>query len=252
MSVSADRGGHGQDGLSGRRARRAGSRCDWCHPSRAYDRGGPGDAPVVLDATAMLRAAGYRVVDSRTRDSSLARLRPGNVTNGIFTVRGRRRNLVARDLCADLAKASILIGVYFNAGAPQGSGSLTLYDRARPSGRPTGVSRRWYSAPCSLPCARMAGPSRATAFTATSAMAAAHSGGPRALRALILRPPKSRDLATPAGCPGRIEPLFITDPGEGSIASSRTGSTRSHAVSQPQSSSTSPARQQLIAPLSLE
>jgi N-acetylmuramoyl-L-alanine amidase len=181
--------------------------------------------PVVLDTTALLRAAGYRVVDSRTRDSSVVRLRPGDVANGIFTPRGRHRNLVARDVCADLAKASILIGVYFNAGAPQNSGSLTLYDRARPfwpaSRQLATLVQRAVLA--SLRAHGWAVPDDGvhTDVGYGSLLSAAdHAYG----HLILLGPPKAGYLATPSKMPGAlIEPLFITDPAEGSIASSRTG-----------------------------
>jgi N-acetylmuramoyl-L-alanine amidase len=181
--------------------------------------------PVVLDTTALLRAAGYRVVDSRTRDSSVVRLRPGDVTNGIFTVRGRRRNLLARDVCADLAKASILIGVYFNAGAPQDSGSLTLYDRARPFWP---ANRHLATLVQRAVLASLRAHGWAVPDDGVHTDVGYGSGLTAADRAyghlILLGPPKAGYLATPSRMPGAlIEPLFITDPAEGSIASSRTG-----------------------------
>jgi N-acetylmuramoyl-L-alanine amidase len=181
--------------------------------------------PVVLDATTLLRAAGYQVVVSRTSDSSVVRLRPGDVDDGIFTLIGRHRNLVARVACANLAKASILIGVYFNAGAPQDTGSLTLYDAARPF---------W---PSSRRLAKLVQGSVLAALR-TSGRDISDDGvhtdvgygslltaADRAYGHLVLLgPAKAGYLATPSEMPGAlIEPLFITNPGEGTIANSHAG-----------------------------
>jgi N-acetylmuramoyl-L-alanine amidase len=181
--------------------------------------------PVVLDATALLRAVGYQVVVSRTTDSSVVRLRPGDVDGGIFTLSGRHRNLVARVACANLAKASILIGVYFNAGVPQDTGSLTLYDAARPFWR---ASRR---------LAKLVQGSVLAALRASGRDIpddGVHSdvgygdlltAADRAYGHLILLgPAKAGYLARPSEMPGAlIEPLFITNPAEGTIASSSAG-----------------------------
>ena len=47
----------------------------------------------------------------------------------VYTPQGDHRDIVARALCADEAKAQILVGVYFDAGAsPLDAGCLTAYD----------------------------------------------------------------------------------------------------------------------------
>jgi N-acetylmuramoyl-L-alanine amidase len=181
--------------------------------------------PVVLDATTLLRAAGYEVVDSRTRDSSVVRLRRGYVDGGIFTLRGKHADLVARDDCADIARASIVIGVYFNAGPAQDAGSLTLYDAARPFWR---ASRR---------LARLV--QRDVLRTLGSAHRRVPDDGVHSDvgyghgltsaddaygHLVLLGPAKKGYLSTPTTMPGAlIEPLFITDSAEGSIAASAAG-----------------------------
>jgi N-acetylmuramoyl-L-alanine amidase len=181
--------------------------------------------PVVLAATALLRAAGYQVVISRTSDSSVVRLRPSDVDDGIFTLSGRHRNLVARVACANLAKASILVGVYFNAGAPQDAGSLTLYDAARAF---------W---PASRRLAKLVQASVLDALRASGrdipddgvhtdvGYGDLLTAADRAYGHLILLgPAKAGYLSKPSEMPGAlIEPLFITNPAEGTIASSRAG-----------------------------
>jgi N-acetylmuramoyl-L-alanine amidase len=181
--------------------------------------------PVVFDATALLRAAGYEVVDSRTRDSSVVRLRAGDVAGGIFTLSGKHRDLVARDVCANLAKASILIGVYFNAGAPSESGSLTLYDAARPFWR---ANRRLANVVQRSVLASLRAHGWAVADDGVhSDVGYGHllTAADRAYGHLVLLgPAKAGYLDTPTEMPGAlIEPLFITDPAEGSIANSPAG-----------------------------
>jgi N-acetylmuramoyl-L-alanine amidase len=89
--------------------------------------------PVELDATELLRAQGFEVVDSRTRNSTVARIGPGDESNGVFTTQGEHNDVAARDVCANRAKANILIGIYFDVGASQdNAGSITGYDTDRP------------------------------------------------------------------------------------------------------------------------
>lgn len=88
---------------------------------------------VELDTLALLRDAGYRVVVSRTADSTVARMGRGDLTGRIFTVEGEHRDVIARPHCANLARANILIGIYFNAAlSPSQAGSITAYDPVRP------------------------------------------------------------------------------------------------------------------------
>jgi N-acetylmuramoyl-L-alanine amidase len=81
---------------------------------------------------AVLRARGCTVTVSRTRASTVARPRPGDVSGGVSTVRGSHRDVTARDLCAHLVDADVLIGIYLNAGSsPFHAGCLTAYDAVR-------------------------------------------------------------------------------------------------------------------------
>jgi N-acetylmuramoyl-L-alanine amidase len=89
--------------------------------------------PVDLDTAALLRRQGFTVVVSRTGASSVVRLQAGDLSAGALTIQGAHDDLAVRDICANVAKASILIGVYFDAGpTQQNAGSITAYDTARP------------------------------------------------------------------------------------------------------------------------
>ena len=76
---------------------------------------------------------GFQVVDSRTRNSTVARIEAGDTSGGIFTVQGEHDDVAARDECANRAKANVLVGIYFDVGAsPDNAGSITGYDTDRP------------------------------------------------------------------------------------------------------------------------
>jgi N-acetylmuramoyl-L-alanine amidase len=182
---------------------------------------------VELDATALLRAAGYRVVDSRTNGGPVATPRAGDISGGIYTTAGAHNEVAARDVCANMAKANVLIGIYFDAGAsPLDAGSLTAYDDARPF---------------SAQNLRLAKLLQRTVLSAMNAQGwqipnvgvnlDIYEGGPAFTNAaasydhlLLLGPAKAGFFSTPSEMPGAIiEPLFATDPFEASIADSAKG-----------------------------
>lgn len=87
---------------------------------------------VELDTTALLRARGFTVTVSRTTDSTVARLRPGDVSGGVFTVTGEHHDLLARDLCAGMRGSDALVGIHMDAGGSSlDAGCLTGYDAVR-------------------------------------------------------------------------------------------------------------------------
>jgi N-acetylmuramoyl-L-alanine amidase len=181
---------------------------------------------VALDTLPILRRAGYRVVLSRTGAAAVARPARGDLSGGAFTGQGVHRDLIARVVCANRAKTKILLGVYFNASASASArGCLTLYDAARPF---------W---PANLRLAQLlqrAVLSRLTAHGWNLPDDGVHTdigfgssvtNSDRAYgHLLILGPAKTGYLSNPSTMPGAlIEPLFITNPSEASIAASRAG-----------------------------
>jgi N-acetylmuramoyl-L-alanine amidase len=180
---------------------------------------------VELDATAILRAAGFRVVVSRTRDTTVMRLRPGDISGGVLSVGGSHRDVLARDVCANKAHADVLVGIYFNGGESSDAGSVAGYDAVR----------------------RFAGENlRLARLLQGDVLAAMNAQGWRipndgvkpdvelgsvlnsqalSYGHLVLLGPAQRGyVSTPSRMPGAlIEPLFITDPFEASIAASRRG-----------------------------
>jgi N-acetylmuramoyl-L-alanine amidase len=182
---------------------------------------------VELDAMALLRADGYRVVVSRTRQSTVARPAAGDVAGGVFTVAGENREIAARDVCANLARANILLAVYFDAGGSElNAGSVTTYDRARPFWRKslrlaTLVQRDVLAA---LNSHGWAIPSDGVLSDVSLGGPPLSSAGGRYGHLMVIGPAMSGYFSTPSTMPGAlIEPLFITDPFEASIAASTTG-----------------------------
>jgi N-acetylmuramoyl-L-alanine amidase len=183
--------------------------------------------PVEVDAMGLLRAKGFTVVVSRTKDETVARLGPGDVSGGLFTAQGVHDDVAARDVCANTAKANVLVGIYFDAGGSSlDAGSVTGYDTERPFSAQnlklatlvqTDVLDAMNAQGWSIPDLGVVDDSELGGPALTTA--AADYG-----HLLLLGPADPGYAATPSGMPGAlIEPLFITDPSEGSIADSASG-----------------------------
>jgi N-acetylmuramoyl-L-alanine amidase len=183
--------------------------------------------PVELDAASLLRAQGYRVVVSRTRASTVLRPDNGDVATGIFTLQGEHADVAARDVCANLAKATILLGIYFDAGtSPTNAGSVAGYDAVRPFAADNQrlatllqtdvlahLNAHGWTIPDDgvLPDTTLGGPAYTTAAASYDHL-------------LLLGPADPGWFTTPSQMPGAlIEPLFITDPFEGTIAATPGG-----------------------------
>ncbi|HEX3804415.1 MAG TPA: N-acetylmuramoyl-L-alanine amidase [Solirubrobacteraceae bacterium] len=185
--------------------------------------------PVELDAMALLRKQGFRVVVSRTTNSSVARLTPADVDGSLLTAQGVHDDVAARDVCANEAGANALIGIYFDAGATNNAGSVTGYDAARPFAAAnlrlaTLVQDDVLAAMNSHGWSIPDGGVQVDDQLGSSINEAADAYG----HLLLLGPAKRGFFDTPSQMPGTlIEPLFITDPFEGSIAN---GSEGQHAI----------------------
>ncbi len=181
--------------------------------------------PVVLDAMADLRADGFRVVVSRTRASTVLRLGPGDESGGILTVKGAHDDVAARDVCANMAHANVLIGVYFNSGWPGSAGSITAYDTARPF---AALNRKLaYLVQSSVLHAMNERGWNIPNDGAVSDVGLGSNLSPQDAiygHLLLLGPAMRGYFSTPSQMPGAlIEPLYITDPYEASIAASGYG-----------------------------
>jgi N-acetylmuramoyl-L-alanine amidase len=181
--------------------------------------------PIELDTMAILRAQGYRVVVSRTENTSVTRLTPADESGGILTSEGAFADVAARDVCANLAKADILIGIYMDGGYWGQAGSLTGYDADRPFSAENlrlatlvqnDVLNAMNAQGWQIPDDGVLQDSGLGSATSAAAEAYNHL--------LLLGPAEAGYFATPSTMPGAlIEPLYVTDPFEGSIAVSAQG-----------------------------
>jgi N-acetylmuramoyl-L-alanine amidase len=181
--------------------------------------------PVELDTMALLRAQGYRVVVSRTQNTTVTRLTPADTSGAVLSVQGAFSDVAARDVCANMAGANLLIGIYMNSGYPGNAGCVTGYDADRP-----------FSAD-NLRLARLLqsdvlGAMNTQGWAIPDGGVQSDTGLGSALTAqaeayghlLLLGPAEAGYFTTPSQMPGAlIEPLFLTDPFEGSIAASSQG-----------------------------
>jgi len=183
--------------------------------------------PVELDTMQLLRSKGFTVVVSRTEAETVIRPHPGDVSGGLFTVQGVHDDVVARDMCANMVKASVLVGIYFDAGgSPYNAGSVTGYDTAR------SFSTQNFRL-ATLIQNDVLGAMNAQGWGIPNLGVADDSqlGGPALSNAgadyghlLLLGPADPGWFTTPSQMPGAlIEPLFITDPFEGTQAASPSG-----------------------------
>lgn len=181
--------------------------------------------PIELDAMGILRAQGYTVVVSRTRDTTVTRLTPSDVDGALLTTQGVFNDVTARDVCANMAGANVLVGIYMNSGEPWNAGCLTGYDQDRPF---SAGNRRL----AALLQDDVLGAMNAQGWNIPDDGVQPDNGLGSALTAaaeayghlLLLGPAKAGYFETPSQMPGAlIEPLFVTDPFEASIAASAHG-----------------------------
>lgn len=190
--------------------------------------------PVELDAMALLRAEGFRVVVSRTKASTVLRLGPADTDAGVLSILGAHDDVAARDVCANDARANVLVGIYFDAGgSSQNAGSITAYDADRPFSAAniklagllqTDVLAAMNAQGWDIPDDGT-GPD-----TSLGSIAGDPADGGLAAAAaaydhlLLIGPAATGYFSNPSEMPGAvIEPLYITDPFEGSIANSAHG-----------------------------
>jgi len=189
---------------------------------------------VELDAMALLRAVGFRVVVSRTSNTTVLRLRASDVSDGLLSAQGVHDDVAARDVCANLAGARALVGIYFDASSsPQTAGSLTAYDGARPfaaaNQQLATLLQRDVLATMNAHGWEIPDDGVVSDGGLGSSVGDPASGGLAAQAAaydhlLLIGPPVAGYFSTPSAMPGAvIEPLYLTDPFEGSIADTSVG-----------------------------
>jgi N-acetylmuramoyl-L-alanine amidase len=190
--------------------------------------------PVELNAMALLRAKGFRVVVSRTKATTVVRLSAADESGGILTLQGSHDDVVARDECANDAGARALVGIYFDAGASsKNAGSLTAYDPARPFSAEnltlatlvqTDVLDDMNAQGWGIPKDGVLSDTTLGSYVGNPSSGGIAGEAASYNHLLLLGPASAGYFSTPSQMPGAlIEPLYLTDPFEGSIADSVHG-----------------------------
>jgi N-acetylmuramoyl-L-alanine amidase len=178
--------------------------------------------PVALDAAQHLRAEGFQVVLSRTGDTSVARLTPDDLNGVLLTTAGDHADLTARAACANLAHAAALVSIHFDSFSdPSVGGATTLYD----TGRSFSAANQALAAQLqqeivgSLATNGWQVPDRGLADDSTAAGGEITAVGEDYGHLALLGPVSPGYVDNPSTMPGAlVEPLFLTDPTEGSLA----------------------------------
>jgi N-acetylmuramoyl-L-alanine amidase len=184
---------------------------------------------IELETMSILRSHGYRVVVSRTSDSTVVRLAPADMSSGALSLQGSHDDVAARAHCANLAHADALIGIYMDSGgSAQDAGSVALYDADRPFSAQSlqlaqlleanvlfVMNAEGWQIPSN-------GVQPDTGFG--SSVGDPSVGGLAHLATsydhlMLIGPAMTGFFTTPSMMPGAVlEPLYLSDPFEGSIA----------------------------------
>ena len=177
---------------------------------------------VELQTMALLRSHGYRVVVSRTTDTTVARLTSEDLENGLLSNTGVHNDVAARALCANLGKADLLVGIYQDAaGSAAAAGSVTLYDGVRPfaTQNQTFANMLQANVLTALNAQGWQIPDDGVNLDGGYGSSTSNSETAHYSHLMLLGPAQAGYFDTPSLMPGAlIEPLYLTDPFEGSLA----------------------------------
>ena len=180
---------------------------------------------VARQLAAQLRADGYRVVLSRTGDTTVRRFPPDELDGGALDATQVREDLQARVRCANDAHAQVLLSVHFNGyGDASVGGSQTIYDEARPF---SADSRRLAQAVQAALLQRLGLDDRGV-ITDDGLDAPTLSDRADVYGHLVLLGPAQPGwLDQGTAMPGAlVEPLFLTRPDEAAMVTSAGGQRR--------------------------
>ena len=180
---------------------------------------------VGMRLASLLQGDGYRVVLSRTRDTSVSSLAATDSVSGALTASAVHRDLLARAACANTANASALLSIHFDAfGDPSVGGTETFYDGARSFASDnkrlaSDVQRALVSA---------LGTNDRGIWTDDELVAPTLTSSGSVYGHLIeLGPSEAGYVDDPSTMPGAlVEPLFLTNQVEVRLASSESGRQR--------------------------
>lgn len=177
---------------------------------------------VATDLVSMLRSAGFRVVMSRTVDSSVTTLSASDSVMGSMKASAVHRDLVSRVACANAATASVLLSIHFDAfDDPTVGGTETFYDSARAF---AGDSKRLAQDLQVAVVTSLGSPDRGVWTDDQLGAPTLTNSGSQYNHLIELGPALSGWVDSPSQMPGAlIEPLFLTDPREALLANDASG-----------------------------
>jgi N-acetylmuramoyl-L-alanine amidase len=173
----------------------------------------------------LLRDSGYRVVMSRTEDSSVIKLSPSDSVTGSLTASAEHRDLITRTACANAANASVLLSIHFDGfDDPSVGGTETFYDSARPFA----AENKRLAQDLQGALVTSLGTSDRGVWPDDQVNAPAlTSSGNQYGHLIELGPATSGWVDDPSSMPGAlVEPLFITHPQEARLAADPAGQDR--------------------------
>lgn len=183
--------------------------------------------PVVLDAAALLRADGYAVVLSRTTDTAVIPLAPADLDGTVLSTTGKHADLLARVRCANEANAAALVSIHFDAYSDDSvRGATTLYDSVRPfaAANLRLATLLQNDILASLNTVGWQVPDRGVADDTTASGGEITDAGIAYGHLDLLGPASPGYVDQPSTMPGAlVEPLFLTNPAEASVAADPAG-----------------------------
>jgi N-acetylmuramoyl-L-alanine amidase len=180
---------------------------------------------VGLRLASLLQGGGYRVVMSRTQDTSVTRLTPADSVTGAMTASAVHRDLVTRAACANAGASSVLVSIHFDAfDDPSVAGTETFYDAQRPFA----AENKRLAADLQTALVSGLGSTDRGVWTDDQLAAPTLTASGSLYGHLIeLGPPSAGYVDSPSQMPGAlVEPLFLTNAAEAKIASSASGQQR--------------------------
>jgi len=177
---------------------------------------------VAVRLAAQLRADGFVVVMSRTRDTTVMKLSAADSSYGAITSSAIHRDLAARAACANAAGANVLVSIHFDGFSdPSVGGAETFYDAARSF---AGSNQRLANDLQSALVASLGVADRGVFTDDQLAAPTLTASGDSYNHLIELGPLSPGWVDNPSGMPGAlVEPLFITNPSEAQIASDPAG-----------------------------
>lgn len=173
----------------------------------------------------LLRTDGYRVVMSRTADSSVTKLSSNDSVTGAMTASAVHRDLVTRTACANATAASVLVSIHFNAfDDPTVGGTETFYDSARPFAPD---NKRLATDLQAALVTELGAADRGVWSDAQLAAPTLTASGSLYGHLIELGPAAAGWVDNPSQMPGAlVEPLFLSNTAEARLASDPAGQQR--------------------------